>query len=118
KHRGRCAIVGVGKAKGSTVNRAPTRRARRHQDRSFGAQHLETDSSRVTLMPLRTKPWSVEARDLYKEGKWIEREVARKTLSKQAEPTILRYIGKLLTLLVWRNDPMSADVEKQVLESH
>jgi hypothetical protein len=42
---------------------------------------------------------SVEARCLYKQGKWIEREIVRETVFEQAKPTILRDIGELLTLL-------------------
>jgi hypothetical protein len=62
------------------------------------AEHSAKKES-LDVATLRTNPWSVEARDLYKEGKWIEREVVRETVPKQAEPTILRYIGELLTLL-------------------
>ena len=42
---------------------------------------------------------SVEAASFYQEGKWIEREVGRETVSEQAEPALLREISKLLTLL-------------------
>ena len=42
---------------------------------------------------------SVEARGLYKKREWIEREVACETVSEQAQPTILRDVSELLTLL-------------------
>jgi hypothetical protein len=52
------------------------------------------------IATLRTNPCLVEARCLYKKkGKRIEREVDRETVSELAQPTILRYVGELLTLL-------------------
>jgi hypothetical protein len=51
------------------------------------------------IATLRTNPCLVEARCLYKKGKRIEREVVREIVSELAQPTILRDVGELLTLL-------------------
>ena len=64
-----------------------------------GKAQTEQIFSTCTLASIKDESLSVEARCLYQKGKWIERKIVRETVSEQAEPTILRDIGELLTLL-------------------